>query len=64
MSQIKQLKKHEQLYLGSDQKLANLTTRLGINCNVVSVCINTQQGYSFSQLISNYRVEHATIARM
>lgn len=59
MSQISQLMEQEQLYLDSDLKLADLATRLHTNRNAVSACINSQRGYSFSQFISNYRVEHA-----
>lgn len=59
MSQISQLMEQEQLYLNSDLKLADLATRLHTNRNAVSACINSQRGYSFSQFISNYRVEHA-----
>lgn len=57
--QISQLMEQEQLYLDSDLKLADLATRLHTNRNAVSACINSQRGYSFSQFISNYRVEHA-----
>ena len=59
MWQISQLMEQEQLYLDSDLKLADLATRLHTNRNAVSACINSQRGYSFSQFISNYRVEHA-----
>ena len=59
MARISLLMEHEQLYLDSDLKLADLATRLGTNRNVISACINTQLGCSFSQFISNYRVEHA-----
>lgn len=58
MRQISQLMEQEQLYLDSDLKLADLATRLHTNRNAVSACINSQRGYSFSQFISNYRVEH------
>ena len=59
MRLISQLMEQEQLYLDSDLKLADLATRLHTNRNAVSACINSQRGYSFSQFISNYRVEHA-----
>ena len=59
MRQISQLMEQEQLYLDSDLKLADLATRLHTNRNAVSACINSQRGYSFSQFISNYRVEQA-----
>lgn len=59
MSRISLLMEQEHLYLDSDLKLADLATRLGINRNAVSACINSQRGCSFSQFIINYRVEHA-----
>ena len=59
MSRISQQMEHEQLFLDSDLKLTDLATRLNTNRSVVSACINTQLGCSFSQFISNYRVEHA-----
>jgi YesN/AraC family two-component response regulator len=59
MRSICQLMEHDQLYLDSDLKLTDLATRLNTNRNAVSACINTQCGCSFSQFVSNYRVEHA-----
>jgi YesN/AraC family two-component response regulator len=59
MLRISQLMEHEQLYLDSQLKLTDLAARLCTNRNVVSACINTRCGCTFSQFIAAYRVEHA-----
>ncbi len=59
MRSISQLMEQEQPYLDSHLKLNDLAIRLGTNRNIISACINSQLGCSFSQFISNYRVEHA-----
>ncbi len=59
MNRISMLMEQEHLYLESDLKLTDLAARLNTNRNIVSACINSQCGCSFSQFISNYRVEHA-----
>ncbi|MBO7557148.1 MAG: helix-turn-helix domain-containing protein [Bacteroidaceae bacterium] len=59
MRRICELMEQEQLYLNNKLKLTDVAKRLGSNRNVISACINTQCGYSFSQFISKYRVEHA-----
>ena len=59
MLRISQLMEHEQLYLDSQLKLTDLAARLCTNRNVVSACINTRCGCTFSQIIAAYRVEHA-----
>jgi len=59
MRSICQLMEQEKLYLNNKLKLTDVAERLGSNRNVISACINTQCGCSFSQFISKYRVEHA-----
>lgn len=59
MRRICELMEQEKLYLNNNLKLTDVAERLGSNRNVISACINTQCGYSFSQFISKYRVEHA-----
>lgn len=59
MRRICELMEQEKLYLNNKLKLTDVAERLGSNRNVISACINTQCGYSFSQFISKYRVEHA-----
>ena len=59
MRSICQLMEQEQPYLDSHLKLNDLANRLGTNRNIISACINSQLGCSFSQFIGKYRVEHA-----
>lgn len=59
MRRICELMEQEKLYLNNKLKLTDVAERLGSNRNVISACINTQCGCSFSQFISKYRVEHA-----
>lgn len=59
MRRICELMEQEKLYLNNNLKLTDVAERLGSNRNVISACINTQFGCSFSQFISKYRVEHA-----
>lgn len=56
---ISQLMERERPYLDSSLKLADLAARLETNRNVVSACINSQWGCSFSQFMATYRVEYA-----
>ncbi len=59
MRSICQLMEQEQLYLDSHLKLNDLANRLGTNRNIISACINSQQGCSFSLFMGKYRIEHA-----
>ena len=59
MRRINDLMEQEKLYLNHELQLADVASRLGTNRNIVSRCINSQRGCSFSQFVSRYRVEHA-----
>lgn len=59
LKRIRQLMEQEQLYLNSELKVGDIADRLGLHRNQVSDCINTVAGTTFSQLVANYRVEHA-----
>ena len=59
MSRIRELMEQQQLYLNSELKLADVAAKLGTNRNVVSACINSQHGCSFSQFVNDYRVGYA-----
>ncbi len=59
MRRICDLLESKQLYLNSDFKLNDIADAMNTNRNLISNCINSQLGCSFSQLISTYRVEHA-----
>ena len=59
MQRICNLMKQQQPYLNSDLKLVDVATMLATNRNVISSCINTQRGCSFSQFVNEYRVAYA-----
>lgn len=59
MSRIRELMEQQQLFLNSELKLADVAAKLGTNRNVVSACINSQHGCSFSQFVNDYRVSYA-----
>ena len=59
MQRITRMMEEEQLFLNPDLKVSDLAERFGIHRNQVSECINTQQGCTFSQYVSAYRVAHA-----
>ena len=59
MQRIRDLMEQKQLYLNSELKLADVATMLNTNRNVISNCINSQHGSSFSQFVNEYRVRYA-----
>lgn len=59
MQRIRELMEERQLYLDANLKLSDLATQLGTNRNIVSACINSQYGFSFNQLLNEYRIRHA-----
>ena len=59
MERIDGVMERQRLYLNSDLNLAYLANELGLNRNYVSDCINTQTGGSFTQYVTNYRIDHA-----
>lgn len=59
MERINSMMEQQRLYLNSDLNLAYLANELGLNRNYVSDCINSQTGGSFTQYVTNYRIEHA-----
>lgn len=58
MARITELMVTKQLYLNKDLKVSDLADALGTHKNAVSACIN-ENGSSFSQLVNDYRLEHA-----
>ena len=58
MARIINLIETQQLYLNKDLKISDLADALGTHKNAVSACIN-ENGSSFSQLVNDYRLEHA-----
>lgn len=59
MLHICELMEKEQLYLNSELRLTDMAAMLNTNRNVISNCINSQHGCSFSQFVNEYRVNHA-----
>lgn len=59
MDRIRKLMEEDKLYLNPDLKATDIAEALGIHRNIVSDVINSQTGGTFSQLVSNYRIEHA-----
>ena len=59
MQKICALMESQKLYLNSDLKLNDVADALNTNRNVISSCINSQRGCSFSQFVSGYRIDYA-----
>lgn len=59
MQRITLLMEEQKFYLKSDLKLSDVATALSTNRNVISSCINSQAGCSFSQFVNTYRINHA-----
>lgn len=59
MQRITHLMEAQQLYLNSELQLSDVAKALGTNRNVISSCINSQQGCSFTQFVNTYRIKHA-----
>ena len=59
MQRIVLLMEEQKYYLKNDLKLSDVATALSTNRNVISNCINSQGGCSFSQFVNSYRINHA-----
>ena len=59
MRRICTLMEEQKLYLNSELKLNDVADALNTNRNVISSCINSQRGCSFSQFVSGYRIDYA-----
>lgn len=59
MCRICELMEEQKLYLNSDLKLNDVADALNTNRNLISNCINSQRGCSFSRFVNNYRIEYA-----
>ena len=59
MRHITEVMVEQKLYLNPDLKLSDVADRLSIHKNIVSSCINSQAGCSFSQFVNRHRVSHA-----
>ena len=58
MARITQLMETQHLYLNPEMKIGDVANALGVHRNAVSASINAQ-GCTFSQLVNNYRLQHA-----
>lgn len=58
MQKIRLLMEAERLYLNPDLKVSDVADTLGTHRNVISACINTQEGCTFAQYVNRYRMEH------
>ena len=59
MQRISELIEDNKLFLNKDLKITDIAAELGIHRNVISACINSQQGCAFTQFINGYRIEYA-----
>ncbi len=51
--------REEKLFTNPNLTIQDLATAIGSNRTYVSACINRRSNFSFSQLVAQYRVEHA-----
>ena len=59
MHKIATAMRQQQLYANPHLTIQDLATAVGSNRTYVSNCINRRTGFSFSQYVAHYRVEHA-----
>lgn len=59
MARIIALMETERVYLNPELKVGDVADALGVPRNAVSACINNQQGCTFSQMVNDYRLQHA-----
>lgn len=59
MARILALMETERVYLNPELKVGDVADALGVPRNAVSACINNQQGCTFSQMVNDYRLQHA-----
>ena len=59
MQRIDQLMQQDRLYLNSQLKVGDIAKLLHLHRNAISACINSQTGYTFTQYVNHYRIDHA-----
>ena len=59
MQRICELMDERQLYLQQSLKVSDIASMLGTNSRYVSDCIKSNRGYSISQFVNGYRIEHS-----
>ena len=59
LNDIIQLIEDKKLYLNSEIKISDVADELNVNLRSITTCLKVERGSSFSQLLKNYRIEHA-----
>ncbi|MBP5677959.1 MAG: helix-turn-helix domain-containing protein [Bacteroidales bacterium] len=59
MARIVGLMETERMYLNPELKVGDVAEALGLHRNIVSACINSHRGCTFSQFVNDYRLQHA-----
>ena len=59
MQRICELMDERQLYLQQGLRVSDIASVLGTNSRYISDCIKANRGYSLSQFINGYRIEHS-----
>jgi YesN/AraC family two-component response regulator len=59
MSRVVALIEQEQLFRSPGLKLADVAQRLEVSARILSTCLNTNRGCSFSKFLNTYRVDYA-----
>ena len=59
MQRVRQLMEEQKPYLNSELKVADLADALKVRRNLISDCVSSQEGCTFSTFVNKYRVEHA-----
>lgn len=59
MKRINDIMEREKPFLDSDLKLSDLAATIGTNRSIISSCINSQMGCSFTQYVNTFRTEYA-----
>ena len=59
MQRIRQLMEEQKPYLNSELKVADVADALKVRRNLVSDCVSSQEGCTFSTFVNKYRVEYA-----
>jgi len=59
MQRITELMQHEQVYLQSELKLADMAAMLGVTQQQMTRCVKQETGVPFTLFANRYRVDHA-----
>ena len=59
LNDIIQLIEDKKLYLNSEIKVSDVADALNVNLRIITNCLKVERGCSLTQLLKNYRIEHA-----